>query len=192
MASALPPRIREVPLPSRSPARPDDSEYNSYYQPYVAEVPEGGLLATLAAQRDSTAAVLAEIPEARAGYRYAAGKWSIKEVVGHVTDAERVFSYRALRIARADATPLPGFDENAWVPAGGFDRRTLADLAAELRAVRGSTLALFGGFDADAWPRMGTASGHPVSARALAWILAGHERHHLRVLRERYLPHLDA
>jgi len=179
-------------VPSHSPARPSASEHNVYYQPYVAEVPEGDLLDILAAQRDSTAVVLAAIPEAKAGYRYAPEKWSIKEVIGHISDAERVFAYRALRIARADVTPLPGFDENAWVPAAGFDRRTLADLAAELRAVRESTLALFRGFDPGAWSRLGTASGHPVSVRALAWILTGHERHHLRVLHERYLPHLGA
>lgn len=179
-------------MPTHSPARPAPSEHNSYYQSYVAEVPEGDLLGTLAAERDSTAAVLAAIPESKAGFRYAPGKWSIKEVIGHLADAERVFAYRALRIARADATPLPGFDENAWVPAGGFERRTLANLAAEFRAVRESTLALFRGFDAEAWPRMGIASENPISVRALAWIIAGHERHHLRVIGERYLPHLDA
>jgi uncharacterized damage-inducible protein DinB len=179
-------------LPSHSPARPALTEYNAHYQPYVDVVPDGDVLATLATQRDSTSALLATIAEAKAGYRYAAGKWSIKEVIGHLSDAERVFSYRALRVARADVTPLASFDENAWVPAAKFDHRTLVDLAAEFRAVRGSTLALFRGFDAEAWPRTGTASGSPISARALAWIVAGHEVHHLRVLHERYLPHLGA
>lgn len=174
-------------MSTASPARPERSEYNSHYQPYVVEVPDGDLLATLSAQRDSTAAVLAGIPESKAGYRYANGKWSIREVIGHVADAERVFSYRALRIARGDTTPLPGFDENAWMPFAGFDRRPLAEVAAELAAVRGSTLALFRSFDQEAWVRVGSASGHPVSARALAWIVAGHERHHARVLHERYL-----
>ena len=173
-----------------SPTRPGASEYNAYYQPYVDEVPEGDLFATLAAQRDSTTALLATIGEAKAGFRYAPAKWSIKEVIGHIADAERVFTYRALRVARADTTPMASFDENAWMAPGGFDRRTLADLAAELRAVRESSLALFRGFDAVAWTRMGTASNHPVSARALAWIVAGHEVHHLRVLDERYLPHI--
>jgi hypothetical protein len=171
-----------------SPSRPAPAEHHAYYLTYVAEVPEGNLLATLAAQLERTSTILAAVPEARAGFRYAEGKWSIKEVIGHVADAERVFSYRALRIARGDTTPLPGFDENAWVPFGEFDRRTLADITADLRAVRAATLALFGGFTAEGWLRMGSASGHPVSARALAWILAGHERHHLRVLEERYLP----
>lgn len=177
----------EVTVPSHSPDRPALSEYNAYYQPYVLEVPDGDLLATLAAQRDSTAALLAGIPESRGGFRYAEGKWSIREVIGHIADAERVFSYRALRIARADTTPLPGFDENAWMPFANFDSRTLAEVAAELYAVRESTLALFRGLDGEAWPRLGSASGHPISVRALAWMLTGHERHHLRVLGERYL-----
>ena len=177
-------------MPVALPARPAATEYNAFYQPYVSEVPEGGLLDHLAAQQASTARFLAGIPEAKAGYRYAPGKWSIKEVIGHISDAERVFSYRALRVARADVTPLPGFNEDAWIPPAGFDRRTLADIAAELHAVRGATLALFRSFDAEAWARIGTASNHPISARALGWIAAGHERHHLRVLEERYLPHL--
>jgi hypothetical protein len=179
-------------MPASSPARPADSEYNKYYQPYVNEVPDGELLSTLAAQQVSTAAILAGISDASAGYRYADGKWSIREVIGHVADAERVFSYRALRIARGDTIDLPGFDENAWVPMGAFEARPMADVAAEFRAVRDATLALFGSFTAEAWPRTGSASGHPVSARALAWIVAGHERHHLRVLAERYFPHLKS
>ena len=177
-------------MPGLYPARPSLSEYNAYYQPYVSESPGDDVLAALAAQRDSTAALLAGIPEAKAGFRYAPGKWSVKEVIGHLADSERVFAYRALRVARADATPLASFDENAWMPEAGFDRRTLADIAAEFRAVRDGTLALFHGFDASAWPRVGTASGHPISARALAWIISGHEAHHLRVLAERYLPQL--
>lgn len=177
-------------MPNHSPDRPADSEYNRFYQPYVSEMPDGDLLDMLASQRDSTSALLAGISDANAGYRYATGKWSIREVIGHVADAERVFSYRALRIARGDMTALPGFDENAWMPFAEFDRRSLADVGAELRAVRESSLALFRSLDRDAWLRTGTASGHPVSARALAWILAGHERHHVRVLRERYLPNL--
>lgn len=177
-------------MPSHSPARPADSEYNKYFQPYVTEVPDGDLLSALAAQRDSTTAVLAGISDTQAGFRYADGKWSIREVIGHLADAERVFAYRALRIARADTTPLSGFDENAWVPPAAYDARGLPEIAAEFRAVRESTLALFRGFPAEAWTRQGTASNHPISARALAWIMAGHELHHMRVLAERYLPHI--
>ncbi len=179
-------------MSSHSPGRPADSEYNRYYQPYVQEVPDGDLLETLAEQQNSTAAVLAGISDTNAGFRYADGKWSVLEVIGHIADAERVFAYRALRFARADGTPLPGFDENAWIPEAGFDSRTLPDVAAELRSVRESTLTLFRSVSAEAWLRSGTASGHPISVRALAWIIAGHERHHLRVLAERYFPRMDA
>lgn len=170
------------------PSRPAPSEHHTYYATYISEVPEGSVLATLAGQIDQTAALLARVPESKASFRYAEGKWSIKEVVGHLADTERVFSYRALRVARGDTTPLASFDENAWVPFGDFDRRTLADLTAELRAVRAATMTLFNSFTGEAWLRIGTASGHPISARALAWIVTGHERHHLRVLAERYFP----
>lgn len=174
-------------MPAISPPRPAKTEYNSYYQPYVDESPGEDVLAALVAQRDSTAALLAKVPENKAGYRYAPGKWTLREVIGHLADSERVISYRALRVARADATPLPSFDEDAWMAPANFERRALAEVAAEFRAVRESTLALFRGFDAEAWPRVGTASNHPISARALAWIISGHEAHHVRVLRERYL-----
>jgi len=119
-------------------------------------------------------------------HRYAPGKWSVKEVVGHVTDAERVFGYRALRIARADTTPMPGFDENAWVPAANFDRRSMPELVAGYQAVRAATVALFSSFDEEALTRRGTANDQEVSVRALAHIMAGHELHHMTILRERY------
>jgi uncharacterized damage-inducible protein DinB len=144
-------------------------------------------LAALARQRESSEQFLRGIPEARAGHRYAPGKWSIREVIGHVSDAERIFCYRMLRIGRGDETPLSSFDENAYVPTGGFERRSLADVTAELAAVRDATLALARNFDETALLRVGTASGKRISARALAWIIAGHEAHHLRVLGERYL-----
>jgi len=166
--------------------RPVAAEYAPYYGRYIDKVPDGDLLRTLEDQGRETQAVLAGLSEAKALYRYAPGKWSVKEVVGHVTDTERVFSYRALRFARGDATALPGFDENAWVPAGSFDARSLADLAAELDAVRRATLALFRGLDAAALARRGTASDNAVSVRAIAWIIAGHERHHVALLHERY------
>jgi uncharacterized damage-inducible protein DinB len=167
--------------------RPDASEYAPNYQGYVTKVPDGNLLEILEDQRQETQELLAGITEGRAMHRYAPGKWSVKEVIGHLTDAERVFSYRALRFARGDQTPLPGFDENAYAPAGKFDARALPDLAAELHAVRRATIALFAGLDAPALARRGLASNQEVSVRALAYIIAGHERHHLGVLRERYL-----
>jgi len=110
----------------------------------------------------------------------------VKEVVGHMIDGERVFSYRALRVARADTTPLPGFDENAWVPAAHFDRRPMPDLVADYQTVRAATVALFSSFEEEALVRMGTANDQPISVRALAHMIAGHELHHVAILRERY------
>ena len=167
--------------------RPAPDEFAQWYADYIAEVPGDDALAVLTASRTKTAVLLAGIPAAKAGYRYAAGKWTVREVVGHVTDAERIFSYRLLRIARGDVTPLASFDENQYVPEGRFEERSLADLAAELGTVRDSTLALLGGLDPARLERRGIASEKSVSARAIAWIIAGHELHHLRVLGEKYL-----
>ena len=167
--------------------RPDATEYAPFYGTYVGKVPDGDLLELLERQRRETQNVLAGLSDTQALHRYAPGKWSMKEVVGHLMDSERVFCYRALRFARADEKPLQGFDDKAWVPAGSFDARPLADLAAELDAVRRATIALFGGFDAAALARKGTANNNEVTVRALAWIVAGHERHHVAILRERYL-----
>ncbi|MEM1041850.1 MAG: DinB family protein [Bacteroidota bacterium] len=168
--------------------RPESGEYALYYGPYLEAVPNGDLLRMLETQGAEFLDLLRAFGEARGGYRYAPGKWSVKEVVGHVADTERVFAYRALRIARADPTPLPGFEQNGYVEAAGFDRRSLADLAEEFADVRKATLKLFAGLDAPALRRAGTASGYPVTVRALAWMTAGHEQHHARILRERYLP----
>jgi hypothetical protein len=167
--------------------RPGADEYAPFYAGYVAEVPEGDVLDFLRHQTDEVLASLRPLPAARWRHRYAPGKWSIAEVLGHLTDAERVFAYRALRIARGDQTPLPGFDENAYVPAGGFDARAPAGLLTEYVTVREATVALFQGLPAGAGERRGVASGAGVSARALLYMIAGHERHHLRVLQERYL-----
>ena len=168
--------------------RPAADEYASFYAGYIASVPDNeDLEALLIAQAEETAALLATLPEERALHRYAPDKWSIKEVVGHVADTERVMSYRLLRIARADSAPLAGFDENSWVRAAGFDRRPFGELLADAAAVREASLRLLEGLDEEAVGRTGIANGVHVSARALAWIIAGHERHHARIIRERYL-----
>jgi hypothetical protein len=167
--------------------RPGADEFAPYYSTYVDRVTGDDVLPVLSAQRESTARFLAGIPENRAGYRYAEGKWSLREVIGHLSDAERVFAYRMLRFARGDETPLSGFDENVYVPAGEFERRSLANVAAEFTAVRDATLALVRSLDAAAVARRGLASGKAMSVRALAWVIAGHEAHHLQVIRERYL-----
>ncbi len=166
--------------------RPGTGEFDPYYARYINRVPEGDIASLLEQQIRQTAAALRAVPGSRSTYRYAEGKWSIAEVVGHLTDAERIFAYRALRIARADATPMEGFDENAYVPAGQFDRRPLAELIDEFEAVRRATVALVRGLQPEAWTRIGTANGKAISVRALVYIAAGHERDHLGTLRERY------
>ncbi|HEV2672470.1 MAG TPA: DinB family protein [Gemmatimonadales bacterium] len=173
-------------MTSRAVGRPEPDEIPAHFVGYIQRVPELDPVVVCAAQIEETAAALHGLSEADALYRYAPGKWSVKEVLGHLADVERVMAYRALRIARGDTTPLPGFDENAYVPVAKFDTRSLADLVGELRTTRAATLALLRTFDADAWRRRGTASGKPVSVRALAYIIPGHERHHLDILRTRY------
>ncbi|MBR9989003.1 MAG: DinB family protein [Gemmatimonadetes bacterium] len=167
--------------------RPDPGEYNAYYDRYVALVPAGDIIALLTVQLDDTTALLRDLSEEQALHAYAPGKWSIKEVLGHMMDAERIFMIRALRFGRGDATPLPSFDENAYAPAGAFNARPLASLMSEFTAVRRATVALLAGLPADAWQRTGIASGYPVSVRGLAWITAGHELHHRQILAQRYL-----
>jgi hypothetical protein len=171
---------------TRTVGRPEPDEIPSYYVGYVERVPELDPVMVCAAQIEDTATLLRGLSDTEAMYRYGRGKWSVKEVVGHLADTERIMAYRALRIARGDSTPLPGFDESAYVPAAKFDSRSLADLVGEFRTVRAATLALLRTFDADAWPRRGTASGKPISVRALAFVIPGHERHHLEILRTRY------
>ena len=166
--------------------RPGADEYFPYYATYIARVPGDDALPTLVSHIEAWHPTLRGLSEAQAMHRYAPGKWSVKEVIGHLCDGERVFAYRALRFARADATPLPGFDENAWVPAAGSDHRSIADLADELRAVRAASLALYRSCDAETLARRGEANDKPISVRALAWITAGHALHHQVILRERY------
>ena len=132
-------------------------------------------------------ALLHDVDDDRAAGAYAPGKWSIKTVVQHCTDAERIFAYRALRIARGDATDLPGWDEQAYAPMSAADDRPLEQLLRELETVREATVTLFEGLPVEAWARVGRANGHPVSVRALAWITAGHLLHHLDILQDRYL-----
>ena len=171
---------------ARVVGRPEPDEMPPHFVGYLKRVPELDPATACATQIEETLALLDRISETDAMYRYAHGKWSIKEVVGHLTDVERIMAYRALCIARGDTTPLPGFDENAYVPVAKFDTRSLADLVGELRTVRAGTLALLRTFDADAWRRRGTANGTPVSVRAIAFMIPGHERHHVEVLRTRY------
>ena len=166
--------------------RPGADEHLPYYGKYIAQVPGDDAMRTLTSHIEDWHPALRKLTDAQALHRYAPGKWSVKEVLGHLCDSERVFTYRALRFARADATPLAGFDENTWVPGSGADRRPIADLADELRAVRAATVALYRSCDGDMLTRRGEANGATVSVRALAWICAGHAIHHHTLLRERY------
>jgi len=174
-------------MSATAPARPDATEYAPYYEKYVSLVPAGDVVETLETQLVETLALLRGLSEERAGSRYEPGKWSVKELVGHLIDSERVFAYRALRFARGDRTPLPGFEQDDYVRGGNFDARPLAELAGEFESVRRATVALLRGLDAEAWQRRGTANESEASVRALAHIIAGHELHHRDVLRTRYL-----
>ncbi len=167
--------------------RPAAGEYAPFYRGYVDQVPSDQILQVLRLSAFDTVVFLENLPAAKWGYRYAPGKWSIREAMLHVIDTERIFAYRALRIARNDGTPLPGFDQDAYVPASGADQRSPASIIAEFRAVREATLQLFENLEPATWLRIGTASDHPVSVRALAFIIAGHEYHHRRIMTERYL-----
>jgi len=167
--------------------RPGTDEHHAYYAGYIAQVPDGDIIPMLGRQLEESLRAWRAIPESRGGYRYAEGKWSIKEVISHLSDAERVFSYRALRAARNDQSAVPGFDENAFAKHSEADRRTMADLISEFEHLRRSNIALFASFDDEAARRRVTANGSPITARALVWVIAGHELHHGRVLKERYL-----
>jgi hypothetical protein len=167
--------------------RPGPDESATFYHGYISEVPGELIGKYLVEQLHDLDRLMEPLDDTAARARYAAGKWSVKEVLGHLTDAERIFTYRLMRIARRDATPLPGFDENAYVPAGEFDARPLASLVGEFGALRLSTIALADGLPPDAWARNGQASGALITARALAYIIVGHVAHHARVLRERYV-----
>lgn len=168
-------------------ARPAETDYAPYYGKYVSLVPEGDIVATLGRQLDNTLATLGGVSEAKAAHRYTPDKWSVKELVGHLIDTERIFSYRALRFARNDRTPLPGYEQDDYITNASFDAYPLSELATEFEHVRRSTLFLFKHLDEAAWERRGTANDSEASVRALAHIIAGHELHHMEILRTRYL-----
>jgi len=166
--------------------RPAPEEHAPYYGRYIERIPECDILEFLETQNRDTLALLAEFGDARGGFRYAPGKWSINQVVGHVTDVERVFAYRALVFSRADATPQAGMEQDDWAETADHDKRTLSSIAAELATVRKATVSLFRGFTDDMWTRVGVANDCRFTARAMPFIIAGHELHHVGVLRERY------
>jgi hypothetical protein len=162
------------------------NDYHPAFAGYVSLVPEDDILSVIEQGSSEMQRLLSSLDDGRAAYRYAEGKWSVKEVIGHLTDAERVFSYRALCISRGETNPLPGFDENAYMRNANFDAWRLGDLAESYALVRRSNIVLFRNLPKEAWERRGVANNHEITVRALAHVLAGHERHHLKVLRERY------
>ncbi|MBM4192757.1 MAG: DinB family protein [Gemmatimonadetes bacterium] len=168
-------------------ARPQADEFAPYYGRYIALVPDGDVRDHLRRQLHETIALFSGVSDDRANRGYGPGKWTLKEMILHMSDTERVFSYRLLRVARNDATPLPGFEQDDWVPHSNANRRSVSSLMLEFAAIRSATLQLADSLDPAAWLHRGTASGFGVSARALIYITAGHELHHLGVARERYL-----
>jgi hypothetical protein len=167
--------------------RPAPNEYAPYAADYIGRVPAGDVIEMLARQIEETCDVLAGIGDERASFRYAAGKWNIKEIIGHLGDTERVFSYRALCFARNDKTPLPGFEQDDYVAFGGFDSRTITDVLSEFRAIRSASITLFESFDESALARKGKASGFEFTVRSVPFIIAGHELHHMGVIKEQYV-----
>lgn len=168
--------------------KPEDGEFAAYAIQYIGLLPDDGrVLEHLQANIAATRELVGNLPEERLRFRYAEGKWSIKEIVQHISDDERIYAYRALRFARADATELPGFEQDDYTRNANADERPIDELLAELDSVRASTISLFAGLPTDSMTRRGVASGHTMSVRAIAYHIAGHELRHANVIRERYL-----
>ena len=168
--------------------RPQADEYPEYYRQYAEVVPDGDVLEFLEHQQEAMRQLLGTLNEDQADYKYAAGKWTLKEVLGHIMDTERIFCVRALAFARQDPADLPGFEQDDYVTNGYFPSRTLRDLLEEASTIRAATLSMFHGFDDRSFKRQGRANNAIFSVRSVPWIIAGHARHHLSVIQERYLP----
>jgi len=167
--------------------RPSETEYAPDFQGYVDQVSENDIMAVLRGELDELDELLGRVAPDKETSAYADGKWTIREIVGHLIDGERVFGYRALCIARGEKQNLPGFDQNDYMLTAPYNHIELEDLLSELRLVRLSNIAMFRSLDEEAWNRVGTANGNEITVRALAFIMGGHVRHHMNVLRERYL-----
>lgn len=171
---------------------PDTSEHAPFYRRYTSLVPGGDIVKTLTEQHPVTMGMFSALDDEQANYRYAPGKWSVKEMLGHMSDAERIFAYRALRFARGDQTPLPGFEQDDYVRGASFSKCRFEDMLEEFTCVRRASVLLFQQLSPEVWLRQGTASQTAVSVRALAYIIAGHELHHRNVLSEKYLSGASA
>ena len=168
-------------------SRPEKSEYDPYYERYVSLVENDTILDTLGAQPIKLNALFSGMPEKRGEFRYAEGKWSIKELLGHLIDGERMFAYRLFRISRGDETPIEGFEQDGYIENAHSDERPFSDLLNEFSLLRQANMLFFKNLTLDAWGRVGTANNAKVSVRALVYIMAGHIEHHLAILKERYL-----
>jgi hypothetical protein len=168
--------------------RPGKSEYDDYYDRYISLVPDGDIIGILTDQLEAASRLLETIPPGKEEYRYAAGKWTIKEVLGHIIDTEWVFAFRGLSFARGFVPPLPGIDQDEFMSGANFHSRSIADLSLEYSHLRRAVIQLFGSFDEPVLDRTGTASDCLFSVRSIPYIIAGHEKHHIAVLKERYLP----
>lgn len=167
--------------------RPEANEYNPYYATYINLLPEGDIIHILEKQMTETNLLLKDISESEGHFRYAPNKWSIKEVIGHIADTERIMAYRLLSIARGEAAPLPGYNDDMYVLRAAFDKQSMQNLLANLAIVRQSTVHLLKSLDREAWLQKGVANNSEVTVRALAYIIAGHELHHRKIIKERYL-----
>ena len=168
--------------------RPEPDEHAEFYAKYIDRVPaDRPLVEVMREAPDALETLLADLPAERETFAYAPGKWTCREVLGHMIDAERLFSYRVLHIVRGDRAALPGMDQDEWAAASNADRRPVADLLGEFRGLRAANAALFASLDDEMLSRRGTASGFEVTVRALIHIITGHELHHRDVLRDRYL-----
>jgi uncharacterized damage-inducible protein DinB len=171
-------------------AAPEASEYAPYYSRYISLVKGDDIVAALRQQLPQTKALLSSLNDQQGDFRYAPEKWSVKQVLGHLIDSERIFAYRALRIARADQIPMEGFEQDDYARSGDFENRSIPDLLEEFETVRAATVTLFRNLDVAAWNRRGVANNNEITVRAAAYIIAGHELHHRGILNEKYLPAL--
>lgn len=167
--------------------KPDPSEYAPYYERYISLVTDDDVKNTLAAQPAQLRKIFGEIGEERGSFAYETGKWTIKELLGHIIDGERMFAYRVLRISRGDVTPIEGFEQDGYIENARSNERSLADLLDEFELLRVANTLMFNHFNDADWQRVGVASDNRVSVRALAYIMAGHVTHHVNILNERYL-----
>ncbi len=173
-------------MPLSPSGRPEPGEYADYMAEAIAQLPGDDVVKLLSDQVEVTVRAFQSFGEAKGDHAYAPGKWTVKQMLGHLIDDERIFGYRWLCLAREEPLALPGFDENLYARTAGFEQRSIADLLEEYRIVRAATLAFFRGLPAEAWRRMGTVNGYRASVRGLGFQIAAHERHHLKVLEERY------